>query len=479
MPKPRVFIGSSPEGLSYARAVEEQLASEREPVLWANDVFALSRTTVESLEEALSTVEFAVLILTPDDAVTSRGVMTEAPRDNIVLELGLFMGRFGRERVFVIAPDVCPKLPTDLLGITVASFDSKRSDGNIVNATSPAASKVLRSIKSSPRHPPERQSAEYSHVLLDEERLLSTVASWPSSNKLITVRLPDTKWVWKLFPALLCWRLAETPVTVIASPVQGNPVLERQEHTRRKLLTNLGATVTESMPLGTRGVFRDAHYPSDTCAVVCSETTGDFEPFAMSYDGKFHTEAAFALMERAAVSCRTNSTAIPTLRPIDCEVVVQMLRKGVDQYAADGVRLTFESIPTKDLFLMSPYARSSKYTQIGKLYQEYQRQGVNAFEPMAVRLADGGDSIVTLPVVEIHDIGPVVIEGTTRATFCRNRGIAKYFCIKVEGVQESLPGTPSPITEVTITQRSLPPGERMKGFEYGHFRHIERAVHPY
>lgn len=110
--------------------------------MWTSDVFALSRTTIESLEEILRTVEFAVLIVTPDDIVTSRGAATEAPRDNIILELGLFMGRLGRERVFVVAPEDCPKLPTDLLGVTVASFDSERSDGSIPAATSPAASKV-------------------------------------------------------------------------------------------------------------------------------------------------------------------------------------------------------------------------------------------------------------------------------------------------------------------------------------------------
>jgi hypothetical protein len=228
-----------------------------------------------------------------------------------------------------------------------------------------------------------------------------------------------------------------------------------------------------------RGVFRDAHYPSDACAIVCSDTTGDFEPFAMSYDGKFHTGAVFALLEKVALNGVNSSSVIPELRPIDCESVIKMLREGVDQYTIDSVSLTPDLIPTKDLFLISRYARSSKYAQIQKLYQQYQRNDVDAFEPMAVKLSDGSDSIVTPPVVEMHDVGPVVIEGTTRATFCRDRGIDKYFCVRVDGVRENLPGSPSPIADVTITQRSLPPGERMREFEYGRFRHIERAVHPY
>jgi hypothetical protein len=40
-----------------------------------------------------STVRFAVLVLTPDDLVRGRKIGTFGPRDNVVFELGLFMGR--------------------------------------------------------------------------------------------------------------------------------------------------------------------------------------------------------------------------------------------------------------------------------------------------------------------------------------------------------------------------------------------------
>ena len=70
MKKPRVFIGSSTEGLDLARAIEEHLVQDTEPVLWTNDVFSPSSTTIESLEETLDTVEYAVLIVTPDDVRT-------------------------------------------------------------------------------------------------------------------------------------------------------------------------------------------------------------------------------------------------------------------------------------------------------------------------------------------------------------------------------------------------------------------------
>lgn len=71
MDKPRVFIGSSKEGLPVAEAVEVDLNDETEPVLWKR-VFDPSKTTIENLERNLDTVEFAVLVVTPDDCRTKR-----------------------------------------------------------------------------------------------------------------------------------------------------------------------------------------------------------------------------------------------------------------------------------------------------------------------------------------------------------------------------------------------------------------------
>ena len=88
-------------------------------------------------------------------------------------------------------------------------------------------------------------------------------------------------------------------------------------------------------------------------------------------------------------------------------------------------------------------------------------------------------SIVTPPVVEETDTGLVVIEGNTRATFCRDAGIDDFFCLKVHGVLEALPSRPVPIEDVNTISRSLIPGDRMDDFQYSRFRHIERAVHPY
>jgi predicted nucleotide-binding protein len=100
--KPKLFIGSSKEGLEIARAIEAQLEEDAEVTIWKDGVFGFGRGTLESLVMALDQFDFAVLLLSPDDMIISREVASQSPRDNILLELGMFIGRIGRERTFIV-----------------------------------------------------------------------------------------------------------------------------------------------------------------------------------------------------------------------------------------------------------------------------------------------------------------------------------------------------------------------------------------
>ncbi|HWF47317.1 MAG TPA: nucleotide-binding protein [Bryobacteraceae bacterium] len=148
MAKPSLFIGSSTEGLDFARAVRTSLSDVAETTLWNDGVFSLGRTFIESLIAAVSRFDFAALVLTPDDQMVVRNDETLGPRDNIIFELGLFMGRLGRERTFIVRPESGPlKIPSDLAGISVATFDWPRSDANYRAALGPACDLMREAIR--------------------------------------------------------------------------------------------------------------------------------------------------------------------------------------------------------------------------------------------------------------------------------------------------------------------------------------------
>ena len=142
--RPRLFVGSSSESIEIAYAVQENLDRDCETTVWTQNVFALSNSALESLLDVLDDFDFAMLIFTPDDVTRIRGEEVQTPRDNLVFELGLFVARLGRERVFLIVPRGAEQLhlPTDLLGVTPAAYEPRRQDGNMVAALGPACNIV-------------------------------------------------------------------------------------------------------------------------------------------------------------------------------------------------------------------------------------------------------------------------------------------------------------------------------------------------
>src|SRR5215831_17510296 len=110
--RPTLFVGSSSEGLELAKAVQSLLDPSADVELWTQGVFGLAHGTLESLVHATSRFDFAALVLRGDDLTVSHGVQNQSARDNVLFELGLFMGGLGRDRTFIIYDeDDSPKLP--------------------------------------------------------------------------------------------------------------------------------------------------------------------------------------------------------------------------------------------------------------------------------------------------------------------------------------------------------------------------------
>jgi hypothetical protein len=148
MDKPSLFIGSSTEGLEFARATRSLLAQDAEISLWNEGFFRLGSTFIETLINSLPRFDFALLVLTADDLIQSRKDETLGPRDNVIFELGLFMGHLGRARTFILHQSNAPvKIPSDLSGVTMATYEWPRTDGDHQAALGAACDSIRKSIR--------------------------------------------------------------------------------------------------------------------------------------------------------------------------------------------------------------------------------------------------------------------------------------------------------------------------------------------
>ncbi|MDH6273724.1 CRP/FNR family cyclic AMP-dependent transcriptional regulator [Rhizobium leguminosarum] len=145
--KIRVFIISSAESLPVARLVRN--AFEHDPFLttiWTDGVFRVANYTLQDLEAEVDDSDFAVAIAHADDLTESRGKDWPSPRDNVVFELGLFMGKLGRQRAILMEPrEEKVKLPSDLSGITTVPyrFESGKDAASLI---APACDRLRQHI---------------------------------------------------------------------------------------------------------------------------------------------------------------------------------------------------------------------------------------------------------------------------------------------------------------------------------------------
>ena len=142
--KPKVFIVSSRVGVQIADAIHSNLTYEAECTVWKDGVFQLSGNILSSLIEVLRGSDFGIFVFSPDDITVMRNASNSTVRDNVIFELGLFIGRLGQERCFFLIPDDASdlRLPSDLAGVTPGRYEGSRGDGNWMAALNPECMQI-------------------------------------------------------------------------------------------------------------------------------------------------------------------------------------------------------------------------------------------------------------------------------------------------------------------------------------------------
>jgi predicted nucleotide-binding protein len=124
-----IFIGSSTEATkrdavtTLARWPEE---SGHTPVIWNQPgLFIPGDHIFTRLLEIGKEVDAAILVFSEDDKLWYQKELANQPRDNVLLEYGLFTGLLGRKKV-IVCREGNPKNPSDLHGIVALEFSPEK-----------------------------------------------------------------------------------------------------------------------------------------------------------------------------------------------------------------------------------------------------------------------------------------------------------------------------------------------------------------
>ena len=101
--RPRVFVGSAGESAKVAFAIDRNLETLALVTVW-KQAFSLGKYTLNQIMERLNDSDFGIFVFSTDDVALIRKRKYSVTRDNVIFELGLFIGRLGIERNFIVVP---------------------------------------------------------------------------------------------------------------------------------------------------------------------------------------------------------------------------------------------------------------------------------------------------------------------------------------------------------------------------------------
>lgn len=181
--KPKVFVASSVEGLDIAYPLQVNLQHDADITVWSQGVFSLSITPLDSITEALNLSDFGIFVFSPDDETKMRGNVSDTVRDNVIFELGLFIGKLGKRRCFIVMPDnIDFHIPTDLVGVTPAKYSGERDKSEIAAALGPACHEIRHAMKLQGLHnepdTPVQKIPANDHDNYDENDKIALLEAW-------------------------------------------------------------------------------------------------------------------------------------------------------------------------------------------------------------------------------------------------------------------------------------------------------------
>jgi len=129
--KPRIFLGSSEEGLDILKALEKELNDWSDVTIWKSAFDETGKAAVECLEENISRekLDLAIFLWRKDDFLQSRESGDHITRDNVILETGISFGALNRSNTIILRESGV-KIASDLDGMTLIRYNLDGKSGS-------------------------------------------------------------------------------------------------------------------------------------------------------------------------------------------------------------------------------------------------------------------------------------------------------------------------------------------------------------
>ena len=123
----KIFLGSSRESIDVLKEVAVWIEEQGfEPIPWDKPgLFIPGSNTLHRLIEISRQVDGAIFLFSEDDKVWYRADTTSQPRDNVLIEYGLFVGALGAHKA-IIFKNGKPRPASDILGISFIDVSENR-----------------------------------------------------------------------------------------------------------------------------------------------------------------------------------------------------------------------------------------------------------------------------------------------------------------------------------------------------------------
>lgn len=217
----KIFIASSGRASLLAESLQSQLESAASRanmslsvVAWFRDgAFPPGEDTLTSLfahcggSANVRPSDFCAVLLTKDDELTKKDDKSQAPRDNCIFELGLFIGALGLDpkRCFMISSVGEQSLPSDLKGRTLIKFvepDDLHDPQQCASAMEAAAVLIRNRIQSCGKYAaPELKPTSLDDLMASETPLNNGGGLSEASEVVVGIEhsfTAECRWAWQV-----------------------------------------------------------------------------------------------------------------------------------------------------------------------------------------------------------------------------------------------------------------------------------------